>query len=256
MISYMRFIVIFKKELLEYSRSKKLVAVLLIFSFFGIVSPLTAYFLPDIMEHFTKSQNVNIDIPAPTYDDAVFQYIKNLSQMCVFILILMNMGIISGEKEKGTAVFLLVKPVKRSSFILAKFSAVFTITVTSICLSALFTAFYTFLFFDTLNIFNFIVQNLLITLYILCVMSITLMFSTIARSQILSGILTFFMWISFSIFAQFGEIGRYSPDGLISAAFTFPTTGQIFPESIVLTALIILLSIVVSLSVFEKWEPK
>jgi len=252
----MKLIVLLKKEYLEFIRNKKLISIMLIFIFFGIMSPLTAYFIPDIMEYVTKTQNIKIDFPAPTYADAIFQFIKNISQMCVFVLILMNMGIVSNEKEKGTAIFVLVKPVNRQAFIFAKFFSVLSITAIALIASAAFAGFYTVLFFDTLPLGIFVMQNLLLLLYISTILSITIMFSTVVKSQILAGILSFFVWISFTLFSQFGEIGKLSPDNLINTASTLVKSYSIYPCTIITSILLIFLSLCIALFSFVKWEPK
>lgn len=252
----MKLLVLLKKEYLEYLRNKKLISILLIFIFFGIMSPLTAYFIPDIMDYVTKTQNIKIEIPSPTYQDAIFQYIKNISQMCVFVLILMNMGIVSNEKEKGTAIFVLVKPVNRKAFIISKFIAVLSITAIAVVASAIFAGFYTKLFFDQIPIAIFTIQNLLLILYISTILSITIMFSTISKSQILAGILSFFIWISFSLLSQLGEIGKLSPDNLINIASSLTKLNSINSGTIITCMIIIIISMSIAIFSFEKWEPR
>jgi ABC-2 type transport system permease protein len=59
-------------------------------------------------------------IPTPTYHDAYTQWIKNLSQIALFALIIIYASIISSERKSGTAVLVLTKPVSRTAFVIAK----------------------------------------------------------------------------------------------------------------------------------------
>jgi len=252
----MNLITLLRKEYLENIRNHKLLSVLLIFSFFGIVSPLSAYYIPDIVSYFTKSQNITIEIPPPTYKDALFQYIKNISQMCVFILILMYMGIVSNEKDKGTAVFVLVKPVLRSHFITAKYISVISICALALCASAFFTALYTQIFFGYFAYTIFFIQNVLILLYLITILSITLMFSTIFKSQIISGILSFLVWISFTLISQFGKAGIFSPDFLIQNASFVSSLNDLNEKTIFSSIIIIIFTFGIAVLSFRKWEAK
>jgi ABC-2 type transport system permease protein len=119
------FILLISKELKEQWRSGRLLIMLAVFLFFGIVSPLTAKYMPDIISSMVKDQNITIQIPEATWKDAIGQFVKNISQMGVFIIILLSMGTVAKEKENGTASFLLVKPVSRNLFILSKFFSQF-----------------------------------------------------------------------------------------------------------------------------------
>jgi len=248
--------VLLKKELLEYLRSKKLISILLIFAFFGIVSPLTAYYIPEIMAYVAKNQNIKIELPPPAYQDAIAQYIKNVSQMCVFILILMTMGIVSNEKEKGTAIFVLVKPVKRYNFVLSKLTALIIILAISFLTSALCCSLYTYLFFEEVHLGIFFVQNILLMLYVLVILSATLMFSSIAKSSVVAGVLSFIFWMSLPLISLIGKAGRYSPDNLLAQAGSLVSVSSLQFGSIILSVFIIIILTSIALFYFERWEPR
>ena len=63
-------------------------------------------------------------IPEPTVADAVAQFTKNIGQFGVLIAILVTMGSVATEKERGTAAFLLTKPIGRGAFVAAKVVAI------------------------------------------------------------------------------------------------------------------------------------
>ncbi len=107
------FYILLKKEVRELFRSGKAIVFVVVFLFFGLLSPIAAKYLPAIIGSIGETQKIQIIIPEPSWLDAVAQYIKNLTQLCTFIIIIIFMGIVSREKESGTAVFLLVKPVSR-----------------------------------------------------------------------------------------------------------------------------------------------
>jgi ABC-2 type transport system permease protein len=217
---------------------------------------LTARYMPDIVSTMAKSQHIKIELPIPTWKDALIQYVKNISQICAFILIMLTMGAVAREKDKGTAVFLLVKPVSRMNFLIAKFISSGLSILISLTGSALFTAFYTLLFFETIPLIVFLKINLIILFYLFTISSFTIFFSTISKSQILAGVCSFFIWMFFSLMTQFGTWGKFSPGYLMNQAnqLISGVTGLSW-QSFACAGLVVLSSLLLSIIVFRKWEP-
>ena len=88
--------------------------------FFALAGPLLARFTPELVGALTADQLGNFALPTPTYRDAYTQWIKNLSQIALFALIITYGSIVSAESKSGTAVLVLTKPVSRTAFIIAK----------------------------------------------------------------------------------------------------------------------------------------
>jgi len=112
--------VLLMKEIAEQWRTGRLPVIAVIFVLFGLGSPVLAKYTPDIVK--LAASSIDVHVPTPTIKDAVAQLIKNLSQVGVLTAILLAMGSVAGEKESGTAAFVLVKPVSRFAFLAAKFS--------------------------------------------------------------------------------------------------------------------------------------
>jgi len=61
-----------------------------------------------------------VHLPAATYLDSYGQWIKNLTQITLFALIIIEGGIVSSEVTAGTVILVLTKPLSRSAFVVAK----------------------------------------------------------------------------------------------------------------------------------------
>jgi ABC-2 type transport system permease protein len=114
------FAVFARKEALEILRTWRLWVLPGILLFFALTGPVLARFTPEIVGALAGNQLGQIRIPTPIYLDAYAQWIKNLSQIGLFALIIIYGGIISAESKSGTAVLVLVKPVSRTAFVVAK----------------------------------------------------------------------------------------------------------------------------------------
>lgn len=113
------FIAFFKKEALESFRTHKLLIVLAVFAVLGVISPVAAKMLPEILAAMPM-EGMTLVLPTPTRLDAWSQFNKNVSQMGLVVLLLVLSGQFSTEYAKGTLVNLLTKGLSRTAVALAK----------------------------------------------------------------------------------------------------------------------------------------
>ena len=99
----MNFLAALRKEWLEQWRTYRLLAVGVVLVVFGLLSPLIAKHTPEIIKLIPNGEAIAQLIPTPTVMDAVTQYIKNIGQFGVILALLLTMGAIAQEKDKGTA---------------------------------------------------------------------------------------------------------------------------------------------------------
>ena len=116
--------VLLRKELLESWRTYRLPVVAGLFLFVGLSSPLLARYLPEILKAAGGDQFGGLQLPTPTAADAVDQLWKNLAQFGAFAAIILAMGAVAGEKDRGTAAFVLSKTASRGGFLGAKVVAI------------------------------------------------------------------------------------------------------------------------------------
>ena len=105
-----------RKELREQVRTMRLLVVVAVFAILGLLSPVFARYVREIVEAVGGGQFEGM-IPAPVVGDAVTQFTKNMGQFGILIAILVAMGSVASEKERGTAAFLLTKPIGRGAFV-------------------------------------------------------------------------------------------------------------------------------------------
>ena len=126
------------KEAREILRTWRIWVLPGILLFFALTGPVLAKLTPQLVGALAGDQFKGLLIPTPTYHDAYTQWIKNLSQIALFALIIVYASIISSERKSGTAVLVLTKPVSRTAFVIAKavvhsaFLAVLVVTGTLI----------------------------------------------------------------------------------------------------------------------------
>ncbi|HPD65253.1 MAG TPA: ABC transporter permease subunit [Bacteroidia bacterium] len=243
------------KEWKEQLRTGRFWIMMAVFVFFAILSPLTARYMPEIISSISQQQQIEIQIPEPTWTDSVAQYVKNISQICTFIIILLFMGIVVKEKETGTAVFVVVKPVSRNYFILSKVIVSFLVSLTALSVAFLLASAYTLLFFGEFPFLRFGFGNALILLYLWVIISTTIFFSTVARTQVMAAIFSFLLWLAMGLLAQIDGIGVFIPAKLISLSMTYSVSGELSWQALSGALFFLALFIFLSVFSFRKWEP-
>lgn len=128
------------KELVEIVRTWRIWVLPGIVLFVAVSGPPLAKLTPQILAAVVPaSSGVKLEMPPPTYLDAYAQWVKNLTQMVTFALVIMWGGLVSGERKSGTAVLVLTKPLSRTAYVLAKVLSAALLLVVTVCAGAVIT---------------------------------------------------------------------------------------------------------------------
>ncbi|MHB8842014.1 MAG: ABC transporter permease [Candidatus Aquicultor sp.] len=249
--------VLFKKDLLEQVRSKKLLILAIIFLFLAMVSPISAKLLPQLVKNLTSQGGITIKIPEPTFNDAITQFVKNASQLVIFLLIFVVAGAVADEKVRKTLEMVLVKPVSRQSFILSKFLAYFSTVTVFYLVGVVVFYLYTVLLFTSFGFVNFFIVAVLTLAYLLLILSITIAASTLVKSTAVAGVIGLFSSFVFgSILSAFSRIADYSPGYVLSRYPDLLQKGwdSAFLSPTIVTVVLVAVSIILAVVVFRGQE--
>jgi len=249
------FTVLLGKELREQARSYRLLILGLVFVFFGLASPLFAKYAPEIVKTMSEAEGIVINLPEPTAADAVAQYVKNVSQIALFVLVFLTMGSVISEKERGTAAFVLVKPVSRASFLAAKLTTLWISAAAALALSAVCAYGYTAVLFPPPDLGGFVVASSLLLFHVLTFVTTTFFFSTVARSQVVSGVLSFLVWILLASLGGLGAVSEFLPGRLLTASIEVGLGAPVPWQPLAGSAAIVVLSVGGAALAFRRWEP-
>jgi len=214
----MKILAAFRKEALEQWRTNRFLVVIAVLTFFGLISPLAAKFMPEIFKMVPGGEQFATLIPEPSIKDAVDQYIKNISQFALIIGVLISMGSVAQEKERGTAAMMLVKPLSRWAFLLAKLTALLVVFTVSLMLASIGAYYYTLYLFEAMPVLPWLALNVLLLIYTMVYVALTIFFSTISRSQVLAGGLSLATMAVLGIVGSIPGLQIYVPANLVNWA--------------------------------------
>lgn len=206
-----------RKELLEQWRTLRLPLVSIVFVLVGLSSPLLARFTPEILEAVAGDQ-LPIHLPPPTAADSIAQLAKNLNQFGALIAILLAMGSVATEKERGTAALLLSKPVSRAAFLVAKLVAIAVTLGVAVALAVAGAWFYTLVLFEPLPIAGTITAAALDWLLLVAWAALTVLGSTLTRSALAAAALGIVALIVVGVLSALPPLAPWLPTGLAGPA--------------------------------------
>jgi ABC-2 type transport system permease protein len=249
-------VTLIKKELLDAVRTNKVMVLAIVMLFVAISSPALAKLMPLIFANIDMKGLV-IQIPDPTYLDAIDQFIKNLSQIAVFILIFQVAGVISDEKVRKTLDIILTKPISRAEFVLAKFFSAFAIIKIVFLASAVFFYAYTVSLFGTVNFVDFAVVSLAVLLYLLVVAGITISASSMAKNTITAASIgLLFILFANPLFGLIKGFAAYSPFYILSGYREIFATHDysVLVKPVIVSVIIIANALLLSVRSFQRME--
>ena len=206
------------KELRQAWRTRRVLVIWAVFLAFGMLSPLMARFMPEIIGSFEEAEMFLELIPPPTIADAMVQYIENLSQFGFILAVLLAMGAVVGEKERGVAAMILSKPMARWAFIASKFAAQFTVYLAGFMLAGIGAYYYTLFLFGPLEAGSFLLLNGLLLLWLLTFVALSLLGSTLGKSTVAAGGIGLGLSVAQMLLGSIPRWGTLLPGGLMGWA--------------------------------------
>ena len=204
------------KEMLEQWRSYRMLAVAAVLVVMGILGPLTARYMNELMASIPGTpEGLEAVLPKPTVDLAVAELVDNLAQFGLILALLVPMASVVGEKTSGTAALTLSKPVSRGAFLLAKLLALLVTFAIGIGLGVAAGYAYTGMLFTWLPLPGFLVLACGLLLYLLFYSSLALLASTLMRSQLAAAGLAFGLAILLGLLGTLPAISAYLPASLL-----------------------------------------
>lgn len=243
-----------KKELLESFRTYKMLIMMVIFILFAVMSPAAAKLTPKIME-MALPEGVSISMGDPTALDSWQQFFKNVGQMGLFVLVIMNSGLLIREINKGTLINLLTKGLTRKTVILSKFSMAVLQWTIVYWVSEIITYYYTFLLWKDDHVKGLVGATVYLWIFGILLISIVILASTIGKSTytpllLIGGIVALLMFLQ-----MIPKMNQYNPIQLATDNYSIVSgtivTSDLY-KPLVVALIAILINIVVSRIIFDK----
>jgi ABC-2 type transport system permease protein len=203
-----------RKELTEQLRAWRLLTYFLVLFVTGIGSMVALRYLPDILE--ATGEGGGIIIPEFNAAEAMLNYGSNVVQMGALATVLLAMGAVARERENGTAVLTLTKPVSVMAYLIAKVAAHFASITAAVVGVSLVAYLYAVGLFEGEIGGGVVWYVVTLLLFLWFASAITIGTSCFLRSQIAVGVVSLVGVVALSATSGLPWIGRYLPGAVLT----------------------------------------
>jgi ABC-2 type transport system permease protein len=172
-----------EKEVIEAWRTHRLVMVAALYVVLGIASPLIIRYLPELQSLFGPVDE-ELGLGELGLPDVIDLLARNLVQFGSVGAVLLTMGAVAGERERGTLGLVLSKPVSRTAVLAAKFVGIAMVLGLGTILGVLATFLYSALLFAPTDPLPWAQMAMLLLLAVLVPASITFLGSVLSGSSL------------------------------------------------------------------------
>jgi ABC-2 type transport system permease protein len=188
-----------------------------LFVVLGIVTPLATRYLPELLRAFGPT-DLEIGLEDTGLPEVVDGLLGNLVRFGGAAAVLLAMGAIAGERERGTLSFVLAKPVGRAAFLWAKVVALGMQLGLAIGLAVVAAWLYSNLLFERPPIVAWAQLAILAWLSAMVYGSITLLGSVVVRTPLAAAALGLAAIAAVAILSSVATLSPWLPGGLVDVA--------------------------------------
>lgn len=210
MTGYLPFL---RKELREILATWRIVVIPVTLLFCAFASPLLAKATPYLV---STVANLPITLPDPTVTDSYAQWVKNLGQIALLVVIVSFAGAVTTERTSGTAVMALSKQLTPAAFVLAKVTAGSALVAVSTVVSTGVMWGMTRAVFGEAPARELVAGTAAWLLLALLCLAFVVLLSTLLEATSASAGLGIGAFLVLSAISAWGPATRWSPAGMIS----------------------------------------
>ena len=172
-----------EKEVVELWRTYRLGLFCALFAGLGIASVVLTRYLPEI-GRLLGAPDAELGLDETGVPDVVDFLVSNVIQFGGLAAILLAMGSVAAERERGTAALVLARPVARGAYLLSKLAAIAMTAGLATALAVVGAWLYTALLFEPQPLLPWLQLGMLVWLAVMVPASMTFLGSTLVRSTL------------------------------------------------------------------------
>lgn len=251
-----KFHVLLQKVWRENSRNFKVLWIPLFFIIFGVMEPLTNYYLPEIMKSVGNlPEGMEFVWPEFTGEEIFISLLGQYQMIGILVIVLAFMGSISGERKNGTATLLYVRPISFGQYYLSKWIVISGLVIISLFLGFLSAWYYIEILFSHVTFMQFLEFFAVYSLWMLFVVTVTLTCSAAFSTGIAATIsltITLVFQVIDSILGAYWSVSPWKLSTYATHTLNGTIENSSFWWSVFVTAILIFVLIVLGIYMLKK----
>ncbi len=233
---------LWRLEWLRLVRTKRWMILFGVYGLFGVLGPLTARYLPDILEQFG---DVELDLPQMTPADGITQYVGNAQQLGLLAVAFVAAAALAFDSNAEMSVFLRTWATVRNIFG-PRFVVNAVAAVTAFAFGAAIAYIGTGVLLEWLDFVDFLVGVGLHAWYLVFAVAVTGFLASLFRNVVAVALTSIGALIVLGLLSLFRPIADWLPSALVGAIDLLIRGGSfdVLPALIVTTLAIVALVVV------------
>jgi len=211
---------LWRLEWLRLVRTKRWIALVGVYVFFGLLGPLTARYLAEILERF--GGGVEVTFPPPVPADGMIQYISNVSQMGLLVAVVVAAGSLGFDAKPEMGVFLRTRVSEVWDILVPRLIVTFLAIAASFVLGALAAWYETVVLIGSLPVGGTLAGIGYGLLYLALVVAVVAAAASRAKSVLSTVLITILVLLVMPIIGVVEAVGEWLPSHLVGALADIP----------------------------------
>lgn len=210
-----------RKEFKEIISTYKIVILPIAFIFITIMVPISMKLLPEIIKSSGDlPKGTIINMPKMTSPDILGSLLSNFTSIGYFIIVLILIPIITGERNSGVAHMILSKPISIKRYFFSKVFSYGILIIVCMYISIIVATYYTEILFGKVSWGGVLLGTTVFIPNLILVIACTLFTSSFIKNQVVVGAISLLIIILLSTVPQYmgSFINSFSPDNLMKNA--------------------------------------
>ena len=232
-----------KYDFYHLRKTSKFIVFPIVIIIFAILSPITARYMNELLDLALADSGINITLTDPVVLDSYLQYIGNLYETVLFVVLFVGVGFFIKDKTKGLLPLVLSKPISKTKYLISKFVSLNILILVSLLIGYLVFSYYTYFIFNEIDMFGMFLTTILFFVYVIYLLSISLFTATYFKSYLAAVSVTFGIYIFTSMLTIFEvSVFNYLPGVIVNSSIDILVGVEVIGDVLLNVGVTLLLS--------------
>jgi ABC-2 type transport system permease protein len=208
---------LWRLEWLRLLRTRRLIALLAVYVFFGLTGPLTARYLSQILNSLGGTGGVKVEFPEPRPADGIAQFTSNASQLGLLVVILVAASALAFDARREMAVFLRTRVRGVREIIVPAYAVNAGAAVGALVAGALAAWYETAVLLGPLPFGRMLTGIACAALFLVFAVAVTAFVASLVRGALATAGVSLVILLGMAILGNLGGLHRWMPTTLFSA---------------------------------------
>jgi len=218
---------IWRLEWLRLTRTRRLLALLAVYLFFGFTSPALARYMSELLERF--GSGVQIVAPTPTAIDGFVTFTSNANQIGLLVFALVVSSAVAVDAQREMAVFLRTRVGSYRDLLVPKWSVAVAAGVAAYLAGVVACWYGTAILLGSVDALGVVVGAACGALFLAFVGAVAAAVGARLHSAVTTAVTTLAIVLGLGLVGTFRTVGDWLPSSLLGALTTLASGGELIP---------------------------